>query len=164
MYEIYALCEPDTGEIRYIGKANDSTKRYRQHLREKRRDYPVYRWIKKLAKDELTPSLVILEKTDDWQEAEIRLISKHRNGNLLNIAEGGNQPECPLHVRQENGRNNCALMREARERTPRAKEMYEIKKNLASALKRGHVSLKTRERMRALALANPEHFGMWANA
>lgn len=33
---IYALREPDTGEIRYIGKATDAMARFKSHMRDAR--------------------------------------------------------------------------------------------------------------------------------
>ena len=47
--EIYALLCPNTKDVRYIGKANDSEKRLKSHIRDsRRRNTPVYCWIKKL--------------------------------------------------------------------------------------------------------------------
>jgi len=43
---IYALTDPSTGEVRYIGKANDPSARLKSHLMDsRRRNTPVYRWI-----------------------------------------------------------------------------------------------------------------------
>lgn len=104
MAVIYALCDPKTGEVRYIGKANCAESRLKSHMRDSRkRKTPLYSWIKKHGK----PDMVILqENCEDWREAEKAEIKKHReNGaRLLNIAEGGDQPFCPLEVRQDNAR------------------------------------------------------------
>lgn len=104
---IYALCDPGTGEIRYIGKANDPRARLKSHLRDaRRRATPVYRWISKLGKSNQQPRIQVLAWTDDWREEERRQIAdlRAKGARLLNVAEGGDEPACPPSVRAENGR------------------------------------------------------------
>lgn len=103
--EIYALCDPDTGEIRYIGKANNSKRRLASHIRDSRRkNMPVHGWIRKLVDSGKMPELIVIELTYDWCEAERRLIAKSRarGDRLLNVADGGNEPHCPRDVRVAN--------------------------------------------------------------
>lgn len=104
--EIYALTHPDTGEIRYIGKANDSKKRLRKHLQDaRRRRSPLYSWILSLAQGGKSPSVKVIDVclSSEWQETEIRLIAEHRKSSrLLNLADGGNAPHCPHEVRKAN--------------------------------------------------------------
>jgi hypothetical protein len=116
--EIYALCDPESGDIRYIGKANNAAKRLAGHIREsKRRDTPVYRWIRKLGGKSLVPAMVVLETvpSDDWKSAEKRLIASHRlsGTRLLNVAEGGDEPFCPHEVRVRNGHATWGKMQTA---------------------------------------------------
>lgn len=55
--DIYALCDPDTGDVRYIGKANCAQLRLKSHLRDARiRKTPVYCWINELLAKGLCPS------------------------------------------------------------------------------------------------------------
>jgi hypothetical protein len=111
MTEIYGLLDPGTGELRYIGKANNSRKRLASHLRDsRRRDTPVYRWIRKLLSKGLAPELVVLAECDDWKAKEIELIAKARGFGfrLLNVADGGDEPHCPMEVRRKNGRKSAA--------------------------------------------------------
>lgn len=106
--EIYALIDPRDGAIRYIGKANDSAKRLKSHIRDaRRRRTPVYDWLNKLMAMGLAPSVVILETCEDWIEAEKRHIAQARaqGMRLLNVAEGGNEPYCSPETRAANGRN-----------------------------------------------------------
>src|SRR5690606_10935634 len=108
MAEIYALIDPVTDEVRYIGKANDSVMRLKSHIRDaKRRDYPVYRWINKLIGNGLMPIVKVLAITDNWQEEEKRIIKHHKEigCKLLNVAEGGDQPYCSIEQRKKNGAN-----------------------------------------------------------
>ena len=102
MASIYGLTDPETGELRYIGKAADPEKRLRGHMREMRRHTPLYCWLRKVGK----PGLVILEADcGDWAEAERRLIAgaRARGDRLLNIADGGDEPFCAPEVRAANG-------------------------------------------------------------
>ena len=104
---IYALCCPDSGSVRYIGKANNAQARYKSHLTaSKSRKTPVYCWIRKLATDGKAPVMQVLELVEsDWQEAERRLIAEYRiKGKLLNVAEGGDEPFCPTSVRVANSK------------------------------------------------------------
>ena len=103
---IYALADPATGEIRYIGKANKPEERLKTHLRDaKRRSTPVYCWLRKLAAQGAQPVMRVLEWSCDWVEAERRLIAQHREAGarLLNVAEGGNEPACSKAQRAING-------------------------------------------------------------
>lgn len=144
MVEIYALTDPRTGETRYIGKANDSKKRLASHIRDsRRRDTPVYRWIRKITDIGLLPGLQIIATTEsDWQKIEIQKIAeaKANGARLLNVAKGGDEPHCPKSVRARNGRKNAAS---------RDRRKWEIMRSLGEALKKGWVNEKTKEGIRA---------------
>jgi hypothetical protein len=104
---IYGLVDPRTGVVRYVGKANDSAKRLKTHIRDaRRRNSPVHCWIRKLAGVGLTPEMRVLEAVEgDWREVERRLIAEYRAaGKLLNVADGGDEPMCPPDVRAANAR------------------------------------------------------------
>lgn len=111
--QIYALCCPDTGRVRYVGKANDAVKRLVTHIRDsRRRNTPVCCWIRSLHAAGKAPALHVLASTWDWQATERAIIAQFRGeGSLLNVADGGDQPECPPHVRSANGHR---LMEELR--------------------------------------------------
>lgn len=103
--EIYALCHPDTGEIRYIGKANCAQKRLKRHILDaRRRDTPVYRWFRKLAAEGKVPTVTVLHVCDGgpWQSVEIKAIADARASGcrLLNVAEGGDEPHCSVETRK----------------------------------------------------------------
>lgn len=61
---IYALLDPRTGDIRYIGKTNNPHKRFIRHKnnREKRHCAD---WIASLVREELLPVMRILEALPD---------------------------------------------------------------------------------------------------
>lgn len=160
--EIYGLYDPRDGALRYIGKANDSAKRLKSHFRDsRRRDTPVYRWFRKLAELGLYPSLKIIETTEDWRDAERRLIAeaRARKDRLLNVADGGDEPFCPPEVRAENGRRVAQMLTD----NPAAKRIWQRKRMLGSLLKSGHVMNKSRAKMREAARIAPHIFGAWAN-
>jgi hypothetical protein len=112
MVEIYALCDPDTKEIRYIGKANNAKTRFTGHLwYSTRRKTPLYSWIRKLESFDKKPLLRILEVVpySEWKATEKRLIADYRKtSRLLNLADGGDEPYCPREVRVANGKKNAA--------------------------------------------------------
>lgn len=70
---IYALIDPFTLHIRYIGKANDPISRLHAHLNTNR-DGVTHKtnWIKSLKKRGARPDLIIIEKVDIqvWREKE----------------------------------------------------------------------------------------------
>ena len=143
--EIYALCDPDTQRIRYIGKAKNAAKRLKSHLAEKRRThYPVYRWIAKLRSEGRMPVLRILETCNesDWKQREIALIASHPN--LLNVAEGGDEPFCSKETRAQNGRN----LARAIQADPFRKRVQELKLAISRSLRSGHCSETAKEKLR----------------
>lgn len=93
MIYIYALADPITKEIRYIGKSIRVKGRYKDHLNDNSRTHKV-NWIKSLLKKELKPLLIILEELqdmDDWQQKECFWIkvAKDKKWNLVNSTDGG---------------------------------------------------------------------------
>lgn len=96
--EIYGLYCPDTGAIRYIGKANNTGERFKSHLRDSRkRKTPVYRWISGLLEQSKEPICEVLAvvPAEKWENAEIDIIHQARTDgcDLLNVAKGGNEPK-----------------------------------------------------------------------
>jgi hypothetical protein len=68
---IYALTDPDTGEVRYVGKAKNAQRRYAEHLA----DYGVSlkaEWIGSLSEQQRVPVLKILEEHLTADEAKAR--------------------------------------------------------------------------------------------
>lgn len=89
---IYGLLCRDSGQLLYIGKANDPNARLKSHMRDaRRRNTPLYAWIRKHG----CPKLVVLAAgCESWAEAERKAITLARNLGvaLLNLADGGDQP------------------------------------------------------------------------
>jgi hypothetical protein len=93
---IYGLKDPNTQEIRYIGKSDNPKKRYASHLALSKADVNKHkkRWIASLKRTGQKPELVILERISDkqWQDRECWWIQHGRDSGwkLTNIADGGN--------------------------------------------------------------------------
>ena len=89
---IYALCDPHNGEIRYVGKADDTERRLKAHLQDRASCHKT-NWIKSLLADFVKPFLVRLEECskEEWQEREAYWINFLRtNGaKLVNGTNGG---------------------------------------------------------------------------
>jgi len=159
---IYGLTDPETAEVRYIGKANDPEKRLAGHKREiGRRRTPLYSWMGALAKRGLSPGLVVLEHAVDWREAERRLISaaRDRGDRLLNLADGGDEPFCSPAVRSANGVKLVERIRS----DDKFRELWNFKRSISALLRDNLVSNKTRAKIRYAARALPDVFGQWAD-
>lgn len=159
---IYGLYDPVTGELRYIGKANNVAARLDRHIRDMwRRDYPVYMWMRKLSRDGRAPRIEIIESAEDWKAAESRLIAHHRaaGARLLNLADGGDQPLCTDEQRKINGDKLTKILSQDK----RVAAFRRAKMALGHALRQGYANNATRQGMRLLAIKVPHIFGCWAN-
>lgn len=92
---IYALRDPRTNQIRYVGKSNNPTVRCKNHMHEGGFHNKAKRqWAEELRKQNLRPSIEILEEctSQNWKNRETYWIKTLRlEGHaLLNIAKGGN--------------------------------------------------------------------------
>lgn len=93
MITIYALLQPETKEIRYIGKTNSPLhKRLSGHLKDKCNCYRTH-WLRSLR---IRPEIVVIEKCADdiWEERERFWIAHYRSlgCNLVNQTIGGDGP------------------------------------------------------------------------
>jgi hypothetical protein len=155
---IYGLFDR-TGALRYIGKANDPAKRLNGHMRDvRRRRTPLYDWLAKHGRPEIR---VLEADCGDWPEAERRLIAeaRARGENLLNLADGGDQPKSD----PDTNRRNAAALNARMAADPRAKRIRLLKAEVGRAGKRGYLSNKARAKMRMAAQRAPHLFGEWAH-
>ncbi len=109
---IYALCDPHTGEVRYVGKSDDPARRFRQHLEPGQLNRYKSRknsWIKGLLTQGFEPILDILDvvPSDQADHAEQEYIGLWRylvGDRLLNGTDGGDggaitDPEAKARIR-----------------------------------------------------------------
>lgn len=91
---IYALLDPDTDAVRYVGKSDNPEKRLAQHMKllEPKATHK-QNWLRSLASKGKIPKLKILEEVDTncWQDAERKWIQYYRElgSQLTNTANGG---------------------------------------------------------------------------
>lgn len=170
--EIYGLYDPDTDELRYVGKAKNARKRFRTHLYEKVLSRPVNRWIGGLVKAGKVPVMRVLETVaeEHWEGAERRLIAQYRQTcKLLNLADGGAMPSQTKEQRKKAAKaSNEAQMKRhpAWKNLVRAKQDYARLHSRFSKEKDNPVSLalaaKMRFMMKLWAADRPELYGSWA--
>jgi hypothetical protein len=90
---IYALCDPDTIEVRYVGKTTNLKRRIYEHLHRKDCAHtPVRRWVAKLQRGGKQPVVCVIEVCgDDWAARERHWIAAYRadGGRMLNLSDGG---------------------------------------------------------------------------
>jgi hypothetical protein len=91
---VYALTDPRTGEVRYIGMTVRTLKaRLRDHLRDLRREDHRTRWIRSLIADGVRPEIKELEvvRVGEREAAEQRWVSFYRvqGARLVNSTKGG---------------------------------------------------------------------------
>lgn len=102
---IYALTDPRTSAVRYIGKSVRPHERLANHCNE-RADTWRNRWIQKLLREGVKPGLVILEElpsSADWKAAERRWIAAapEHGWHLTNSTSGGDGvQDLPLEIRE----------------------------------------------------------------
>lgn len=105
---IYALCEPDSGEIRYVGKTVSSLgTRLSQHLcaaRKGKRTH-LHCWLRSLANRPTIVTLELVPYADD-AEAEKRVIAdlRSRGARLTNATDGGEGKKGCYHSEETRAR------------------------------------------------------------
>lgn len=99
---IYALCEPTTNRVMYVGLSHDIERRYRQHVstRTIQGNRKLYLWIDSLRRARGEPILSVLEYVEGYmalEEAEERWITHYRQRGEaeFNIAPGGSRRSSP---------------------------------------------------------------------
>ena len=91
---IYVLIDPITNMVRYVGKANNVTQRYRAHL-NKARDHQTHKrnWVNSLKKLGLKPIIEVIDvvSIDEWVFWETYWISQMKTWGfeLVNNTLGG---------------------------------------------------------------------------
>ncbi len=89
---IYALVDPITDQVKYIGKSNNPKKRLEGHVVDKDKTYKTM-WISSLKKQNLRPILEIVDTVSnfEWEFWEQHYISLYKSWGfrLTNLSTGG---------------------------------------------------------------------------
>lgn len=91
---IYGLCDPRTGELRYVGKSHKPDFRLYIHIwdAKNRPRTRLHTWIRSLVREDVEPEQFIIEECgEDWIEAEVFWIGYFRfiGCDLVNHTNGG---------------------------------------------------------------------------
>lgn len=93
MIWIYTLSDPETFQIRYVGKTNNLKRRYATHTTSFHSKSHVVNWIKSLKSRGLKPIMEVLDEVDDnvWVIMEQYWIAQIKawGFNLVNLTIGG---------------------------------------------------------------------------
>lgn len=109
---IYALTEPTTGAVRYVGWADDPKGRLSRHLLD-HSSTPKALWVRSLVEAGTRPGMVILEEVAKqfWADRERWWIAHFRtvlNIPLLNMTTGGQGGYGPKHNAESRARIGTA--------------------------------------------------------
>ena len=139
--KIYALIEPTTKKIRYIGKtAYALNVRLSQHLRDTNSKTHKFKWINSLKKNNLKPEIILIEEVDEdsWIEKERMYISlfKSLGYKLTNTSDGGEGGGSKGHKHSDDFKKKQSdMMKERNKNNPLPKEFYfELAKNKRKAI------------------------------
>jgi hypothetical protein len=147
MIKIYTLSEPETGEVRYIGKTkHELASRLYQHIHEKTKCHRYY-WIQKLIKSNKRPviELVDLVPGNNWQFWERFYISLFKSWgfNLCNNTEGGegidgykhtDETKCKLRAAQLGKKHTKASIKKMKDRTMSEENKNKVKLKLSISI------------------------------
>src|SRR3990167_5855648 len=156
MVTVYALTDPESHDVRYIGVTRRPLEiRLKEHLRERDKRY-VTNWIKSLQSRNLIPDILEIEQISDEQidEAEQFWVACFRawNAKLTNGTKGGNNSAVPtLAVRDK-----IRVARRLQKMQPRS---IESRAKTSAANRRRKLSTITRQKISMSLLgkqASPE--------
>jgi hypothetical protein len=148
---IYSLTCPISGEVKYIGKADDVKRRLRQHVyQSKKSDGRKSVWIRELLSEGLKPIIGVLDEVsyDDWGYWEDYWINQSKiwGFDLLNKMGGGhgygkhNEETIEKIRKSQSGKNNAMYGKKSKGHTGRVFS-EEHKKNISESKKNNNVWL-----------------------
>jgi hypothetical protein len=149
MYCIYGLLDPDTLELRYIGKTKQPEKRMKQHLYPNQLKTKTHRndWIKSLLQEGKKPGFIILERNVvNSDEAEIRWIAEMRTmgARLVNGTNGGDGHKGGAALSEET-KKRIGDAHKGQKRSPEAVANMKASQTYEWAQKRRETKMKTKK-------------------
>lgn len=109
---IYALCEPGTRTVRYIGKTNDVARRLKEHLKPKQKKTYLGNLLRSLRVLGTFPEMIIFREVEgDGSDAEIRYIQRARGFGmrLTNSTDGGEGVTMTPEIRAKIGASHLGV-------------------------------------------------------
>jgi len=87
---IYFLIDPNTQDVKYVGKSKDPKKRFRQHIKKlDKSETPKKKWLLSLFEKKQIPVIKIIEKCEgNGRDREEFYFNKHI-GTIVNIHNPG---------------------------------------------------------------------------
>jgi hypothetical protein len=165
-YEVYALADPRTGAIRYVGWSYDAAQRFKDHLKCARNGRGRTRsanWIRSLLRIDLEPLQVIVETgIGEWAEAERRWIRYYRRigADLTNHTDGGGgvpgMKHSPETIEKLRRREVSAETRARMSAAAKARSTPEYRAHLAALRTGTHPSSETRAKLAAAHRGRPK--------
>lgn len=144
---IYVLIDPETQEVRYVGKANNPQVRFGSHLRDKQNTHKT-NWIRKLQSKGLKPLMEVIEEVpyEQWKEREMFWIAFYQaqGCNLTNSTGGGDG-----HDLAPESRAKISAAAKARKREPFSEEWRRKLGDIARGKKQSpeHVAKRTAKQL-----------------
>lgn len=105
-YFIYALCEPGSRTIRYIGKTRNLLRRLSQHLSDSSKA-PTHlgRWLNKLLLSGKSPTMVPIRQVSRAESSGVEIefirLARGIGMNLVNATDGGDGVTMTEEIRQK---------------------------------------------------------------
>jgi hypothetical protein len=121
---VYALCEPDTEEVRYIGCTNNIRLRFGEHSRIRGKGY-CQNWLRKLARSDKSPLFRVfccVQTPEEARRVEVALIAsfKSRGARLTNMTDGGEGTVG--YVKSEETKRKMSLLLKGRPKSQETKD------------------------------------------
>lgn len=154
MHKIYALTDPRTGEVRYVGQTTKPKLRTRlnehvAHARQNKDRRHVHNWIRALLAEDVRPEIVLLEETSDVERERVWLrYYRIKGARLTNAHRGGSRGPLGIEQSDEHRERIAAAHRGKPKRQPGRVNTPEARENMRqAALRRAPPSAEARRRM-----------------
>lgn len=114
---VYALCEPDTTTVRYIGMTKNLKRRFKEHLKASSKiSSHLGNWLSMILSQGKTPKMIVLREVDSDKgpeaEADFIRLARGCGMNLVNATDGGEGVVNPSP--ETNAKRSAALTLEIR--------------------------------------------------
>lgn len=166
---IYILIDPETNQVRYVGKTKNLKRRYNQHISEcsKLKSYK-NNWLLSLKNKNIKPEMFVIDETekDDWAFLEQWYIQLYRSWEykLTNLTAGGegvygHSPSQETRKKMSRANKGRVVSEETKRKLSATitgrKLSDEAKRNISESAKRRGISPETQAKMIESRRKNP---------